>query len=59
MGTVITRMAEIHRKKYNFMTKEIPFKIHDVEFYLAWHMRYDMILDIDGCANKFWNAQPR
>ena len=39
VGTVIKSMAQLYRKNNGYLIKPLPFKIPDIEFYLAWHQR--------------------
>ncbi len=41
IGTVIERMALTYRKNYRYVIKPLPFKVPEIEFYMAWHRRYD------------------
>jgi DNA-binding transcriptional LysR family regulator len=41
IGTVIQSMAVLYNKNHHYVIKPLPFKVPDIEFYLAWHHRYE------------------
>ena len=41
IGTIMKSMAYHYQKRQCFIIKPLPFKIPDIEFYVAWHRRFD------------------
>lgn len=41
IATVIHSMTVVYKKNSDFVVKPLPFEIPEIEFFVAWHQRYD------------------
>ena len=41
IGTVVNSAAQVYKNKYRFLIKESPIESVAVDFYIAWHRRFD------------------
>lgn len=41
IATILKSIATLHKSTHRYVIKSLPFKIPDIEYYLAWHQQFD------------------
>lgn len=55
IGSMISSMAKLYKKNYEFVIKPLPFNMPPIQFHIAWHQRSENDLGIKWLREEIMN----